>query len=280
MKYLRIDSQILTSVSHCPLRARFRFIDRLKKKDEPNHFAMGSGIHVGMEVYYKGIKQGLLFKERYDSALIAANAWMTTESNLAQEDIDTVLRTLDEYFKFRKEDRILVREVEVPFSIEIYSGQDLKGEDITIIYEGKIDLIAELDENYVVDHKSSSRNFQPVEMTVQFLGYHWATQFPILINRVGFQSSLKPQDKFKRFPFRFEKPLVENWKNFAIHKALEYAYYLEEDSFPQNFSACDGKFGFPCDYVNLCRYPSLFDETKQFEFLVGEVWDPVKEKNT
>lgn len=280
MKYLRIDSQILTSISHCPLRCSYAFVERLVAKEENKAFAMGSAVHVANESYYNGLKNSIPFPVRYSEALATANTWMVTKSNLEQPDIDLVLKTLDEYYKFRKEDRVLVHEVEVPFSKVLYVGTDLRNEEITILYEGKIDLIGTFTDKEVVDHKTTSRNFPANDMTVQFLGYSWATGLPVTVNRIGFQTSLAADKKFKRFPFRFTNETISAWEQYAIGKALEYGYYLEEKRFPPNFSACDGKFGFPCNYINLCRYPALHEETKKFEFMIGEVWDPVSAVNT
>lgn len=280
MKHLRIDSQILTSLSHCPLRAKYTFVDRLVSKGENPNFAKGSVIHVGFESYYNGIKDEKSFKERHEEAILTANNYAVTKTQLQQADIELCLKTLDEYMKYRREDRIYVIAVEVPFAKTIYTGLDLKDEPITIYYEGKIDLVAEEEFKIVVDHKTTARNFQPVDMRNQFLGYHWATKLPVVVNRVGFQQSLTPAERFKRFTFKYEEAVVEEWQRFAIDKSLDYAYYLEEGRFPPNFGACEGSYGYPCQYINLCKYPTLINETKEYEFTVGEQWDVFAEKNT
>ena len=282
MKYLRLDSQILTSISHCPLRAKYTFIERLKSKEDHTPFQMGTGVHTAAESYYKDLKLSVPFKERIEKALLLSNTWMATESSLSQEEITTVLRTMNDYFTYRKEDPIYVQEVEVFFSKVLFVGKDLFDDDITILYEGKIDLIADESDRItrVYDHKSTNRNFTPVDMRVQFLGYCWATGHSVVENRIGFQSSLKPEAKFVRFPYKYRPELIAEWQDFAIRKALEYGYYLQTEKFPPNFGACEGKFGYPCNYIDLCRFPELIDETKEYQFKIGEPWDPLKEKNT
>lgn len=280
MKNFRIDSQVLTSVSHCPLRAKYTFIDRLKPREENKNFTMGTAVHLGLETYYRMLKQREKFETRVEAALNVAQEYMLSETMLEPEDVRTVLRTLKEYFDHRASDKLIIHEVETPFSKILYEGKDLTGEDITILYEGKIDLIAEDEEKRVYDHKTTSRNFEPTDLTNQFIGYHWATNLPVVINRIGFQASLKPEQKFKRFFLRFTPETVEAWQEFAVMKSLELAYYIECGRFPQNFASCDGKFGFPCTYINLCRYPTLIEETIQADFKIGEPWDPLKERNT
>lgn len=281
MKNLVLDSQILTSLSHCPRRCKHTFIDRLIAIEPNPSFEKGSMVHEALEVYYRGIKEGKDFDTRYNEALVSAHKFGTLETQLPESEVQSVLKTLDEYFKYRRDDRIIVKEVEVPFSKVLYSGTDLRGEDIEIIYQGKIDLIAE-EEPYgevVIDHKTTSRNYPPNDMRIQFLGYHWATGLTVVENRIGFQTSKSPGEKFKRFPFHYNEEVIDSWEKFAIHKALEYAYYLETGEWPQNFGACETKFGV-CSYIELCRYPSLFEETVRFSFRVGEPWDVYSERNT
>lgn len=280
MKNLVLDSQILTSISHCPRRCKHTFIDRFISITANPAFERGSMVHIALESYYRELKGGLDFKARYENAMLTANRFAVTETSLESSDIEMVLKTLDEYFKYRRDDRIIVHEVEVPFSKRLYTGQDLLGEEIDVIYQGKIDLIAEESGIMeVIDHKTTTRNKPPVDLRVQFIGYHWATGYAMVMNRIGFQKSLAPSEKFKRFPFHYTKEVVESWERFATSKALEYAYYLETGEFPQNFGACESEFG-ACTYADLCRYPALFDETVQFNFKQGEQWDVYKEKNT
>lgn len=280
MKHLRIDSQILTSISHCPRRCGFTFKERLIDKVENPNFAKGSTVHVGLESYYNAIKEEIEFAKRHSDAIVAANVYAVTKTQLNEADIESCMKTLDEYMRYRREDRIYVIAVEVPFTKILYVGPDHKGEDITIYGEGKIDLVAEEETKIVMDHKTTSRNQLPVDLRNQFMFYHWATNLPVVLNRVGFQVSLPNSERFKRYTFKYEEKLIKEWKSYAVEKALDYAFYLEENEFPPNFSACEGNFGHPCQYINICKYPTLVEETKEFEFKVGEVWDVYSERNT
>lgn len=281
MKYLRIDSQILTSFSRCERRCNFHFQERLESKMKSKYLEMGSGVHVGLESYYNDLKLAVPFKERVEKALITANTYMVTETELSTADIAIVLLSINEYTAYRREDRIEVKMVEQPFSKEMFVGKDLLGEDITILGEGKIDLIFN-DENGdgVMDHKSSSRNFELTDMVNQFFFYNWATDLSVTHNRIGFQKSLSPADKFKRTRFKYSDDLRADWKRWAIKKSLQYAYSLQTGEWEPNYTACEGNFGFFCAYQTLCKYPSMAEQSKKLEFKIGEVWDVFKEKNT
>lgn len=280
MRVLRLDSQILSAMSRCPRMAEYRFVQNLIRKEGENEkLLMGSAVHLGLEHYYLAQKDNLPFAERVERGLEKAYAFME-EKGLPSDKRDTVMNTLADYYKYRRDDRMIILEVEVPFSSPIYEGKDFQGEDIRILYEGKIDLIAdEAGERVVIDHKTTSVNYDPLDLRTQFLGYAWATGCRVVVNRVGFQKTLKPEEKFRRFYMKYDQNLIHDFETYVISKALEWANHLQDEFFPQNFASCDAKYG-PCTYVNLCRYPTLIDETKRFEFSIGEPWDVFKEINT
>lgn len=280
MRIIRVDSQIITSMAHCPFRAENTFVRRLIRKDGPSKaILMGTAVHLGLQAYYAGQKSGMSYDERVDVGIDKASEFLENNS-LDQETKQTVLNTLADYFKYRRHEKMIVLEVESPFSVVIYEGEDLMGNPIKILYEGKIDLICdENNERVVIDHKTTSVNFEPIDLKVQFLGYHWATGLKVIVNRIGFQKTLRPEDKFKRFPMKFEPAVVEAFTKFVVQKSLEWALYLEANTFPQNFASCQTTYG-PCTYINICRYPTLREETERFEFEQGPEWDVFSEVNT
>ena len=283
MKILNIDSQILTSFSHCPLRCHFGFGERLVTKDSNKYFDMGKVVHIGAQTYYQGIKDGKLYDERKKEALLTANTFAVTSTDLNQADLESTIKTLDQYFTYRREDKIFVKAVEVPFSKVLYVGKDLTGEDITILYEGIIDLIADEDGwSYVYDHKTTSKWYlqDPADLRVQFIGYSWATGYKVINNRIAFNQRLSITDRFKKFTFKYTEETVRRWESYAIRKGLQYARCLETNVWPEDFSACEGSHGYPCNFAEICRMPSLAEETKNYLFKVGEPWDVFSEKNT
>lgn len=280
MRYLRLDSQILSSFSHCPLRCNFRFNERLTKPEEVKAFAMGSIVHAGLESYYNDLIAHVPYKERHEKAIVTANTYGTTETEQPTENIELCLRTINDYLTFRREDRILVHSVEKPFSKVLYIGPDRTGEPITLIYEGKIDLIASSEEKEIIDHKTTSKiGNPPVDMRLQFIGYTWATGLRVVHNRIGFQERMTPSERFKRFTFKYHEALVVDWEKFAIRKGLQYAQCLDTGEWPQNFGECEGSYGYACDFADICRFPTLAEDTKKM-FKIGEPWDVYKEKNT
>lgn len=270
MKIVAADSQILSSFSRCPRRCKFAFVERLTPKEESKSLVMGKAVHSALESYYRNAIAGMSYAERVDKAIDAVGDYT---DKLSTDDMQTVLQTLAEYFRFRKSDAIIPLEVESVFSKILYEGEEYK-----ILLEGRIDLIANISGNlFVLDHKTTSRNSEVVDLNPQFMIYSWATELPVIVNRIGFQKSLKPEEKFKRFPIRFEKRAIEDFLNYATETLYHYALCLDGREFMPNFASCESKYGV-CSYINICRYPSLEEETRKHEFVIAEPWDIFKEK--
>lgn len=281
MKYLRLDSQIISSFSKCPLRCKYSLIDRLQPKDPNPAFEKGSTAHEGLEVYYNLLKEGKNFDDRVKEALIAASRYATTETSLNSKDIELCLNTLNEYFRYRRDDRIEVIGVEFYFASTLYEGKDLLGEDITILLEGKIDLVVKEQDSdiyYVYDHKTASQRRAVIPLRPQFMIYHLVTGYNVVHNLIGFQTTKTPSEKFVKTYINYRPQAIEEFRLFLIRKSLQYAKCLTIGEFPSDFSACEGQFA--CDYINICQWPEIAKETIEFEFRIGEVWDPKKVKNT
>lgn len=283
MKYLAIDSQVLSSYSACPRRCKFAFRDRLVKKEGNKYFDMGKIVHHALEVYYKAVIERVPYAERVKNALLSANTYAVTETEIDEANLQICIKSLNTYFGYRKEERLRPIAVEAPFSKVLYVGSDLIGDEITIAYEGLIDLFAEVEgEEAVIDHKSTFKwQLQdPMDMRVQFLGYRWATGKRVIVNRFHFSEKHAPSDRFRRFTFKYDDRTISDFQSYATGKALEYARDVETGVWKPNFRACEGEYGYGCDFANVCRYPSLAAETKEMEFKIGEKWDIFKEKNT
>src|SRR5204862_6305778 len=74
----------------------------------------------------------------------------------------------------------------------------------------------------IVDHKSSSRRGTPSGLDNQFLGYCWALDVNnLVINKIGFQKTLKNEDKFERHVKSYSKELLDEWRVNSIRSAIE-----------------------------------------------------------
>jgi len=121
--------------------------------------------------------------------------------------------------------------------------------------EGKIDLIAQwCDRIYIVDHKTQARKRNYYERRIQFKNYCLALGANhFCVNYIGLQKSPN-KDTFRRQVTYISAAELQIWKKELIRKYFEIAYtIMENGKFEHCWSACEGKFGYPCEMVQICE---------------------------
>lgn len=277
MKTVLVDSQLLKAIQKCPIYTHMRFDMNLTLPKKSEALEKGNLVHHFMAGYYG---HRLLTNNKADwrdCANIAFDATkpFTPTLELEQEDINNVLRCLEQYVELYKFEPIEVLVVENPFTFLLHESEE---EDLRIIYSGVTDLIIR-DHNHnikVFDHKSQSRKSDFVILDDQFEGYALASQTNILyVNVVGLQSSVKPEEKMRRVPLSYTGDLLERWKAHAIYWIKQYMVYTIDEVFPENHQGCNA-WGRNCDFLEVCQ--SISPEARawklQSSYVIGEKWDP------
>lgn len=276
MKSVFIDSQILSNMQRCGARVNFYFNNDLRTFEKPLPLLRGSLIHYFFSEYYG---RRLKSDNNLDWPSCANEAWPFTKANasaleLPDVDVNNVFRSLEQYVELHQHEPLEVKFVEEPFAFELY-----KDRDIQIIYVGVIDLIASImgSEDKVFDHKSQSRRSEYLLLDDQFEGYCVATEKNNLwVNVIGLQTSLKPEEKFRRAPLSYPPYVLDRWKQHAIYWVKQYFVYDANNEWPENHQGCN-KFNL-CEFYELCT--SASDAARawkmQTNYLVGEKWDPTK----
>lgn len=183
-----------------------------------------------------------------------------------------VLETCEQYFDFYQVDRW------VPLFVEEVKGKVLyEDDDIRILWKAKLDLGVDTNNGiYPVDHKTMQQNRSQLSLNNQFIGQCLLMESrTVIINKIGFQISLKPAEKFTRAVISYsadrllewQSEILPYWANFLVH-CQETGYY------PPNFTHCDGKFGW-CQFAkDICQADkNMREEELKKGFIVGEPWD-------
>ena len=248
---------------------------------------LGGVFHEGLEAYYNGLKLGIDFNDRLNSAIKRIQL-ITSDpelSSLEPEEATGLISVISENLTFwRQEDESLViHAVEEPFVYQLYSDDEVR-----ILISGKIDLLVDKPgigvntasyTNLPIDHKTYSRDFPVKRLTNQFQNYALACSSPFLVvNRVGLQKTLKPHEKYKRVPLSYDEGILEQWKNNTINIILNnYLTCVATGVWPMNFTSCD-KFNRLCEYFEVCDTSG--EENKQWKlennYVIGDVWDVTK----
>lgn len=276
-----IDSQILNDYQACPCKTYYRFIRNVRPLIKESAFDKGGLLHYMMKYHYKLIKHNqthagkqIPYADIMRIVIRKAEKYMIT-LDLDIETCQKVLKTYDEYAKYYANEAWQIIAVEQPFARVIYEDESLK-----IIYTGIIDLATNIS---VVDTKTSERRGEPTGLSNQFMGYAWAFNVNnVVINKVGFQKTLPPEEKFERYTKSYPAEILEEWKQNTIREAKKLYLDLLEVKFMEgkkNFTSCD-KYG-GCIFSQICgTIPEARDFVIQQKYKIGEAWEPVKTLET
>lgn len=258
-----------------------RFYNRYKLNITPptkaKQLDRGTVLHYGNEKYYEALMQGALFQDAKNTALSAIRQSGVMSSDLEPEEISRILDVMEEYYDFweLQDSNLIIRAVEQPFLYLLHEDDDVR-----IHMAGKIDLLYDDrdDTNVPMDHKSYDREFPLPELSNQFRNYCKAVGSNVLIvNRIGFQKTLKPKDKFKRVLMSYDNYQLEKWKENVVKVIMYYLQCEAGNSWPMNETSCD-KYHRQCEYFGLCREANHEARTYKMsrDFVAIEPWDVSK----
>lgn len=285
-----LDSQILTTLQLCEVMVDFRFNLNLVPKSGPGKsIEKGSMMHHMLEAYYRAqrdgkkkidaiadaITMGQLFKQGCPDCIKKQCKIHKRNEIIGLQSIDLdeaheVMDTFQEYIQFWKNDSWTTVDVETVMGEVIYED-----DEISLMWKAKVDwLVDNLEGIFSVDHKTASRKEEVISLDNQFIGQAVVTkQTKMFRNVIGFQTSLKPPDKYIREAVNFSKERITEW----ILETASYAYDLihlhESKRYRHRFTSCRRRYG-DCIYRKVCEgqpddRQRLIDE----QFKEAENWD-------
>lgn len=282
-KSIILDSQILSSWMSCKRLTDFRFNHNLVPiAGKGKALEMGSLAHHILMIYFKSLRDKHSKAEGIEQAFISANKYIVGDINneviypgvkLEQEDIDTVLKTMREYFIHYQNEYWIPIEVEKVKGVVVYED-----DEIQVLWKTKFDLLTDTNQGiYPVDHKTMSRRSDALSLNNQFMGQCVnAGTNAVIINKIGWQKTLKPVEKFTRQVISYSNDRLSEWKQLVGFYAKEIVDFNEMQFFPPNFTHCDKFFG--CAFKMVCEADrNMRQEELKLHFKVGEAWEPVDE---
>ena len=313
-----LDSQILTTLMGCPRLADFRFNHNFVSiAGKSNSLECGSIVHTYQEYYNKNLIWGMKKETAHQHGLAAAEMYISGCRGCAvfvpstefpkppcghkpfefpgvrntpkepdpqnpREKYKTgwqwVLDTIDQYYQFYRNDHW------VPLEVEVVKGKVLYEDDeIRVLWKAKLDLTVDTNQGiYPVDHKTMKQNRNTISMNNQFIGQCLIMDTRnVFLNKIGFQKTLKPEEKFKRPPVSYSADRLLEWQGETLpfySKLL--LMYAETGHFPPNFDHCEGKYG-NCAFLPVCEAnPNMREEEIKKMFIIGPEWNPVNDDDT
>jgi len=307
MKTLIIDSQILTSYQECACKCHYTFNKNIKPPIKEESFDKGGLLHDMLEMHYGLLKdwykkESNLPREVYDT--FVEKTLILGQQSASQRDLDTedclrVIGAYRQYADFRFGESWIPKFIEQVGAKELWKGiissKDVydgthdgivhykkEEEELQILYAGKVDLVAQIEwddeKPAIIDHKTEERASDPIQLNNQMMGYAWMFDVRnIIVNKVGFQNTLPPAAKFRRYTLHYPESVLNEWKENTIRWAIKLYHSLQDLKAMENdrnYHSCAGKYGKPCGLLPICiTEPAARDWKINSSFLIGEEWD-------
>lgn len=280
MKNIVLDATTLSTIMSCPRLANFRFNQNLMSvKGKSGSLETGSIVHTILEYYYKAIIAGATRSNAIELGVRAGRAYAgdsTEVSNAKPEDIELAFTTMEQYFDYYKNDFWIPLDVEKVMGDVLYEDDELR-----IIWKAKLDVLVDTNQGiFAVDHKTMKQRRDSLSLNNQFIGQCILTKnTQMIVNKIGFQTSLKPSEKFTRPIISYNTDRLMEWQSDILpYYAKLMIMYNESGYYPPNFTHCENKYGF-CAFKDVCEAPpNLRSDELRSNFVVGPVWDPTNQK--
>ena len=271
-----IDSQGLNAAQLCPERYNLSLVQYKQRASKETYLDEGAIMHHMFQCYYTLIK----YRDRWSrnnfdlskavEVALKVGEYFTTKAT-SEVDWEELSRVFKEYTTFYKDDYPDIVAVEAAVAKVLYEDEDLK-----IIYQGKIDLVEYHPQlsRLPWDHKTMrKRSSGAPDLSNQFKGYCWLLGVNDLrVNRVGFQTSLKPNEKFSRPIISYPNEIVEEWVKDTTYWAKMMIFYQDSGYYPHNLTSCDKYNG--CPYKEICiSIPAARRYKLDRDFVDVPIWD-------
>ena len=287
--YFKLDSQALNSADLCDERYRLDMMEHWRPKKKARALERGSLVHDMLKTYRRAKMEGFTKEEHHaviQRCIIEADKKFAEMTTLTLEEYkEEDIPTFKENVLHHQYDGWQIIDVERPFSRVLYEddipltflGEFYAG--LVIIYEGIIDALI-IDPRIgqaVVDTKTEGRKSNPYILSNQFQGYEWAFGVPVIIDKVGFQKTLPPKEKFRRLVHNSEAHAVNEWVQDTIETVRKILTWYERiargERLKKNRTSCDKYSG--CIYQDVCKIPSELRTARLIaRFDKTEPWDP------
>lgn len=285
-KHVVMDATLLASLQVCERKLELRHgLNVVPNTGKSKALEMGSLVHVILEHFYKSIRDnkknesisiGLAAGEHYFKygELISKPEEPEIYDPLSAMQIDDyalILDTIDKYFSHYKNDSFTPVEIEHVKGEVIYEDSDIK-----LLWKAKFDLIGDFPNGFMaVDHKTMKQRRDTLILNNQFMGQNvlLGTR-TMLINKVGFQTSLKMEERFQRVPINYSSDQLSEFISIAAYYAKYLVALTENNYFPPRYTQCETKFG-KCEYYeNYCSVnQNMREENLKLFFKAGKYWD-------
>lgn len=293
-----IDNTALAAYMTCPRKYYYAYVLHRRKSGLPSpSLCYGSGWHTALETAYKAapMDRDQLVDEVRGAV---GRKWTGSTDPSDYRTFDRCIVEFEHYInKYGLPWLEPAKTVGWPDAPLVEIAVELPVPGARHPYTGKLDHIIDANGQFLIeDHKTASqmRNdfFKSFELDNQMIGYavlaELVTGLPIAGVRINAHFIRKSDSVFERRTIQFTQERLKAW-------CKNYDYWLEriEDSvttlvaaktanfegdagaFPQNFSACAGKYGM-CTYAEVCAMPPRLQQATLEAYYDELPWNPLE----
>ncbi len=311
-KNIVFDATVLSTLMGCGRLTDFRFNHNLIGiEGKSNSLEVGSIVHKYLEVYYRHIIQGFNKSLAHSAGMTAGELYargcpFCTNFESSESDPkpkcghkineyegvkntppkpekpyqvgwEWALETCNQYHEYYKND------FWVPLEVETVKGKILYEDDeIRILWKAKLDLATDTNNGiFPCDHKTMKQRRDTNSKNNQFIGQCliMGTR-SVVINKIGFQTTLKPEEKFTRAMVSYSAKRLIEWQGTILpYWAYKLIEYEESEYWPPNYDHCENKYG-NCPFNEVCDAdPEEREHELKLHFIKGPDWNPTNEND-
>lgn len=311
-KNVVLDATVANTVLGCGRLTDFKFNHNLQSiNGKSNSLEVGTLVHKVKEVYNKhiikgfdrklAIAQGLIAGELYANGCphcsdsrqrIFVNGIEEEQKPKCGHQIEeypgvkntpelsekhlvgwkNALDTCIQYFDHYANSHWVILEAEVVKGAVLYEDDEIR-----VLWKAKLDEVIDTNNGiFPCDTKTEKQRRDKVRLNNQFIGQCLVMKTRnMIVDHIGFQSSLKPEEKFYRELMSYSADLLLEWQSetlpYIAYKLLEMS---ENNYWPPNYTHCSNNYG-NCPFIRVCESDrNMREEELRLNFVKGPEWNP------
>lgn len=259
-----LTSPTSLNLSSCMTKYMYEKLVEAAPERRQDYLDKGDMMHVMLAEYYKlkmlPVEQRPPHVHMIEEAIEKGRARVVNLDLEIEVSEDEIIPSFREYCEYYQSDPWLPIAVEQEVVWVVHEQPDVLDDNGEIVEEGIrvlmqmiVDIIFENQQGHKLwtDHKTRSRNREPMPLSNQFLAYAVASGTRRSVrNNIGLQKTVAVDKKFTRDFFPYPQGVLDWWKEWTVFRTQFIDACIKSDNFPPDFTTCDKYSG--CIYKDVC----------------------------